>query len=109
MSFANFMSEYGVSIVAAIAYALFGCLGAVAKNLYKKYINDKTKQGVVKTCVMAVEQMYKNLHGEDKLNECIGHANAMLAEKGIFVSESEMKMLVESAVGEFNRVFNSEE
>lgn len=109
MTFANFMSEYGMNIIATVVYALCGFLGVAVKNLYKKYINDKTKQGVVKTCVMAVEQMYKNLHGEDKLNQCIGQVNAMLTEKGITVSESEIKMLIESAVGEFNKAFNSNE
>lgn len=32
----------------------------------------------------------------------------MLAEKGITITEPELKMLVEAAVGEFNKVFETD-
>ena len=73
-----------------------------------KYINDKTKQSVVKTCVQAIEQLYKDLHGEEKLNKVIESATDMLAEKGISITDLELRMLIESAVGEFNDNFNKD-
>ena len=104
----NFISENGVEILGAIITAIAGYIGVVLKNLYTKYINDKTKQSVVKTCVQAIEQLYKDLHGEEKLNKVIDSATDMLAEKGISITDLELRMLIESAVGEFNDNFNKD-
>ncbi len=104
----NFISENGVEILGAIITAIAGYIGVVLKNIYTKYINDKTKQSVVKTCVQAIEQLYKDLHGEEKLNKVIESATDMLAEKGISITDLELRMLIESAVGEFNDNFNKD-
>ena len=104
----NFISENGTEILGAIITAIAGYIGVVLKNVYTKYINDKTKQSVVKTCVQAIEQLYKDLHGEEKLNKVIESATDMLAEKGISITDLELRMLIESAVGEFNDNFNKD-
>ena len=100
-----FLSEYGTTILYTVLTAVASYLGLWVKSLYTKYINDKTKQDVVKTCVKAVEQLYKDLHGEEKYQEVVEASVAMLNEKGITITELELKMLIESAVGEFNKVF----
>ena len=87
---------------------LFTYIGIVIKNAYTKYINDKTKKDVVATVVQAVEQIYKDLHGDEKLNKAIEGASDMLAEKGITVSEIELRYLIESAVNGFNEGFKKE-
>jgi hypothetical protein len=104
--FAEFINEYGVQILYTIITAIAGYIGIAIKNLATKYINDKTKQAVAKTAVQFVEQVYKDLHGEDKLNAALGAASEMLGEKGIHVSDLEMRVLIEAAVSEFNNAFN---
>ena len=104
--FAEFVNEYGVEILYAIITAIAGYIGIVAKNLCTKYINDKTKQAVAKTAVQFVEQVYKDLHGEEKLTQALSAASEMLAEKGIAVNDLELRVLIEAAVGEFNNAFN---
>ena len=103
-----FISEYGTTILYAVLTALSGYIGIVAKRLYTKYVNDKTKQAVAKTVVQAVEQIYKDLHGEEKLNKALEAASEMLAEKGITITDLEMRMLIEAALAEFNRAFEKE-
>ena len=103
--FAEFINDYGTTIMYAIVTAVFGYLGIVAKNLVTKYLNDKTKQAVAKTAVQFVEQVYKDLHGEEKLNEALVAASQMLAQKGITVSDLELRVLIEAAVAEFNDAF----
>lgn len=100
-----FISEYGTTILYAVLTALAGYIGIFAKKLYTKYVNDKTKQAVAKTVVQAVEQIYKDLHGEEKLNKALEAASEMLAEKGITITDLEMRMLIEAAVAEFNKAF----
>lgn len=103
-----FISEYGTTILYAVLTALAGYIGIVTKRLYTKYVNDKTKQAVAKTVVQAVEQIYKDLHGEEKLNKALEAASEMLAEKGITITDLEMRTLIEASLAEFNRAFEKE-
>lgn len=106
--FADFVNQYGTSILYTVLTAIFGYVGIVVKNLYTKYINDKTKQSVVKTVVQGVEQMYKDLRGDEKLDKALEAASEMLEEKGIAISGFELRMLIEAALAEFNDAFNKE-
>lgn len=107
--FAEFFELYGMEILAAIATAIGGAIAIVAKNLYKKFVDDQTKKDVVKTVVQGIEQVYQDLHGEEKLNVAMENASEMLAIKGVEISKFELHMLIEAAVGEFNDVFNKAE
>lgn len=107
--FATFINDYGTTILYAILTAIGGYLGLVVKNLYTKYINTKIKQDVARTVVRGVEQIYKDLHGEEKLNAALTAASEMLAEKGITASQLELRMLIEAAVAEFNDAFKKTE
>lgn len=99
---ADFISTYGVTIVGSILTAIFGYIGIALKNIYTKYVNDDIKKKVVATCVKAVEQIYKDIHGNDKLNKCLDSVIVMLGEQGIKITSTEAKMLVECAVKEMN-------
>lgn len=103
--FAEFINEYGMQLMYAIITAFAGYIGIVLKNLAKKYFNDKTKKEVAKNAVQFVEQVYHNLHGDEKLNEALKAASAMLAEKSISITDLELRVLVEAAVAEFNKAF----
>lgn len=103
--FGEFINQYGLEIMYMIVTAIVGYVGIVLKNLCAKYINDKTKQSVARSAVQFVEQVYKNLHGEEKLNAALAAAAEMLTEKGITVSDLELRVLIEAAVSEFNKVF----
>lgn len=100
--FQQFMSTYGITILYSIITAVAGYIGIAIKNAYERFINDKTKQDVANTCVKAVEQIYKDLHGEEKLNKCVETMSEMLNEKGIAISQIEIMMLIEAAVKEMN-------
>ena len=103
--FTEFINEYGMQILYTLITAIAGYVGIAIKNLVTRYFNDKTKRAVAKTAVQFVEQVYKDLHGEEKLNAALAAASEMLAEKSIYVSELEMKVLLEAAVAEFNEAF----
>jgi len=104
--FTDFISAYGVEIMYAVITFIAGYIGTIIKNLVTKWFNDKTKQDVAKTCVKAVEQIYKDLHGDDKLQKALEAASEMLMAKNITVTDIELRMLVEAAVAEFNDAFN---
>lgn len=105
----DFINTYGTTILSTIFTVLAGYIGIVVKKLFQKYVNDQTKKDVVATCVNAVEQLYKDIHGEDKLNKCIESVSSMLGEKGIKISDLEIRMLIESAVNAANNSFSNTE
>ncbi len=106
--FETFLAEYGTQIIYTILTAIIGAIGTWVGTLYKKYINDKTKQSVVKTCVKAVEQIYNDLHGEEKYNKAVEAITEMLNEKNITISEFEIKMLIEEVCSDFSEAVRTE-
>lgn len=102
------INTYGMEIIGAILTALAGVVAVAAKNLATKYINTKVKRDIARTVVQGVEQIYKDLHGEEKLGKALEAAADMLTANGITVTDLELRMLIEAAVGEFNQVFNSD-
>ena len=108
MDFTDFINSYGMELLTTIITALAGWLAIVIKNLATKYLNDKTKQNIAKIVVEGIEQCYKALDGPAKLEKAIEAATQMLNEKNIKVTEVELRMLLESALGEFNKVFEKE-
>ena len=104
--FKEFMTNYGGELLLAVITAVAGFLGTAFKKIIEQYVKDKEKREIVKDSVKAVEQMYKSLHGTDKLHKAMENASAMLCEKGINVTELELMTLIESAVCEFNDAFN---
>ena len=98
----QFINEYGTTILYAVITAIAGYIGIVLKNAVEKYLNTKTKRDVAKSVVQFVNQVYKDIHGEEKLNEAMKAFSEILAEKGISITELEMKVLLEAAVREIN-------
>ena len=99
------INMYGAEIIGTLLLALAGIFGMIAKNLAAKYLDTDTKRTLAKVVVQFIEQTYKNLHGEDKLNAALVTLADLLAEKKIHATEVEMRVLIEAAVAEFNEVF----
>lgn len=100
--FKEFVSEYGLLIIYTLLTAIAGFIGTQIKRLYEKHINTDRKRKVVETCVKAVEQLYRDLDGAEKLEKAKENVFAMLTQEGIEITEIEMDMLIESVVAEFN-------
>lgn len=104
--FAEFIDTYGLEIIFTVFTTIATAIGFLVKKLYTRFVNNKIKKEIADTVVLGVEQMYKNLHGEEKLNKAIEAASEMLENAGITVSTFELKMLLEAAVAKFNDAFN---
>lgn len=95
-----------LEIVSILFTTIATYLGTRIKAIYGEKINTETKEKVVKTCVNAVEQLYKDLKGEEKLNKAKENILLMLNEKGIKITELEMEMMIEEVVNSFNKGVN---
>ena len=99
------MNNYISQIILALILALAAFLGAQLRTLYKKYVTTEIKQSVCRTVVRFVEQVYKDLHGPEKLAQAALRASEILKEYGIEISQAELISLIEAAVNEFNNNF----
>lgn len=102
--FIDFMNQYGVSIIHSIAVAIISYVSFEVKHIYKKYIYDKTKKDVVRMVCQAVNQVYPNLNNEEKLDKTIINSKEILLEKGISISDLELRMYIESSIGCFKNM-----
>lgn len=94
----EFIQNYLFEILATIITTIASFIGVSIKNVYTKYINTKTKKEIIKDTVIYVEQVYKDIHGAEKLEMAKRKAIEWLNEKGIKISETELEILIESAV-----------
>ena len=101
----EFINQYGYMILYAALTAIAGFLGAQIKKRVDRVTADEEKRKAVETCVKAVEQMYRDLSGSEKLEKAKENILAILQSKDIAISEIEMDMLIEACVAEFNLAF----
>ena len=93
---------YGSQILGTLLICLFGFFGMIAKRI----LDTPLKVQLAKIAVQFAEQTCKALGGEEKLNAALAALSELLAQKHIRATESEMRILLESAVAEFNDVFH---
>lgn len=98
------ITTYGMQIIGAILTAIATFIGTKIKALYEEYVNNDTKKKVVEDTVRYVEQIYKDLKGEQKLKKAKENILALLNEKGISITELELDVLIESTCNGFKKV-----
>ncbi len=111
ISIINWLDDWG--LLAGIIGTVATALGALAKRLWDKtggaHFNNKIKKEVAELVVQYVEQVFKHLHGSEKFEKAIEAATEMLADKGINITELELRVYIEAAVSRFNEAFKKTE
>ena len=103
-----FLFSYGGEIAVMAVTVVFGCLGWAAKQIYKNIVTDQQKEAIAKTAARCVEQVWKTIHGPEKMQMALEYAAVLLEKKGIKFDSEEMSILIEAAVSEFNNAFAKE-
>ena len=104
-AFLTLLSDYFLEFLGVVLTALAGYLGMTFKRLYEKYVTDREKAEVAEICVRATEQLYGALSGEEKLEKALRSASEMFAARGIGITDTELRLLIESAVAKFKGAF----
>lgn len=86
----------------AVIAIICGYVGIKLKQMYNQKINSQEKIDVVWHTVKYVEQIYKDLHGQEKLDKAVDTAGTILKSKGIPIGADEIRVLIESAVSSMN-------
>lgn len=103
------LQPFVVDAIVAVVGIVASYVGITVKQLYSKYVDSKEKENVVQHTVNYVEQVFKDVHGEEKFNAAMDKIIELLNEKGIQFTESELQILIESAVNGFNNGVKKEE
>jgi hypothetical protein len=96
--FKEFINDFGKELLALIITSVATYIGVQLKRIYEDKVNTATKKKLAKTAVEAVEQMYTDLHGNEKYFKAEEALVAMLQQKGIQITEIECEMFIEAAV-----------
>ena len=91
-----------IPVLISAVTGIFGWIGVQIKKAIEKTADEKLKKELAETCVRGVEQVYDYLHGAEKYAKCVDNLTEMCAEKGIMITELEIKMLIEAAVQRMN-------
>lgn len=87
-----------ITALSTIITALAGYIATSIKNAYTKKVNNETAKAVVDDVVKFVQQVYEDLDGPAKYKKALAEASSILQSKGIKITETEINMLIESAV-----------
>lgn len=98
---------YLIPAVVTVVGAIASWVGVQLKKLYTEKVNTKEKQEVVQSTITYIQQVYGDLKGEEKLEKALETASDWLTSKGINVSDSELRVLIESAVYNMKKGFES--
>lgn len=99
------LTIYAPQLMEAILYVIVGILTLAASKYIKPLLQNKVIMVLAKNAVKFVEQSFKELHGEDKLNKALETLSLQLAKWKIKISADEMKVMLEAALADLNGVF----
>lgn len=81
-------------------------LGAFLGKWLKQKEEDDLVKKICHSCVLAVEQMYRDCGGEMKLEKALEMGEKLLGEKGIVLSAETLRFLLEAALAEAKGAFD---
>lgn len=85
-------------VLATFITGVFTYIGTKIKAVYEQKVQTETAEKVVMNVVKCIQQAYADLEGPAKLEKAISEASLILKHKGIILTETEIRMLIESAV-----------
>ncbi len=100
------MEQITTAIVGLLVAVITALIGVVTRKVTTYLANKEISAeiaAVTNTAVRAVEQIYKDLHGDDKLNKAKEYALELLNERGIAISEIELDLAIHKVVQELNQ------
>ena len=103
------MKEMLVDLLPIVIAAVGTFIIGIIKAKYTEYVNTDTKKELAMLTVRYVEQVFKALHGDEKLNKAKSAFIKVLNERGIEISEDEVNILLEAAVHKMNEDAGSKE
>lgn len=90
----EFISQYGFAIIHSVFLSIVSYVSFSIKKILKKHVDDKTKKEIIVTVCVAINKLYPNLNNDEKFNKIIFNCEQILKEKGIIISDLELRMYI---------------
>ena len=103
--FLDLLTEMIFAAMGVVVTAVAAKLGEALASFLKEKGQNECIRNVAETCVSAVQMMYRDLGGEEKLSRAMEMASSVLEEKGISLSEDRIRISLESALASFRGAF----
>lgn len=87
-----------VSVCVTILTAVGTYVGTKIKQVYTEKVNTETKEKIVQNTCRYVNQLYNDLDGPAKFEAAQKEIVEQLNEKGIKITDLELKVMIEAAV-----------
>ena len=94
----SMVSDNIIQILTAIITGIVGYLGIKIKKIIEDYLQTKLKKEIIERTVVYVEQIGEDLTCDEKKKKEKEKALEWMKEKKINISDTELEILVESAV-----------
>lgn len=94
----SLVSDNIVQILTAVITGVVSYLGIKIKKVIEEYVQTKIKKEIIERTVAYVDQTGQELTCEEKKKKATEKALEWLKEKKINISDTELDILVESAV-----------
>ncbi len=82
--------------------AIISFIGLQIKKELKNWLSLREKKEIVKTCVLAVNRMYKDKTFEERYKLALDNITNILSSKKIVMSEFEIRLLMEEVYESIN-------
>lgn len=97
----TFLNEYGYTLIYTTLMSIISYLGYKVQTIYEKYLEQKIKKEQANMVCQAINQLYKELSNEEKLEKAITNLKIIFEENNIKTTELELRFLIESTVNCF--------
>ena len=101
----DWISE-GIFVILGTALTLLASrIGSILGKFVREKMQDESVREVASVCVRAVEQMYREKSGSEKLEQALLLGEKLLTRKGIRISAQELRIVLEAALSEAKGAF----
>ena len=96
------INTYGLPILGVVMVAVFGMAGRFIFRAGRIWLDTQAKQEYARLAVRYVEQIFTDMHGQDKFKQALSACCKWLNAKHIKWTEAELTVIIEAAVEEMN-------
>ena len=101
----DLLGEIVLSVLGIVLTFFAGRLASVLGKGLKEKFSEESILTLAHTAVSAVEMMYRELGGEEKMERAISILEKSLAEKNILLEREKMRVILEAALAEFKEAY----
>ena len=102
------ISTYLIPAVITILGAVITWAGAKVKKVFEEKVKDEQVRKIVLDVVKYIERTAKEATNQEKFDTALTQASDWLEAKGIKISGTELKLLIEGAVNELPKTEKGE-